>query len=143
MRKEQVRPNSDKGEPPQGDADDIGFGRPPRATRFKPGCSGNPRGRPRGAKARRTIVEDLARELHWVTEDGHQRQRTTLELIILRLRAKALSGDLRAIEAFRGILDRYDPQETTGGGAVLVVPVPMTAEEWCEAFAKTPPVSVD
>ena len=29
---------------------EVGFGRPPRSTRFKPGQSGNPNGRPRGAK---------------------------------------------------------------------------------------------
>src|SRR3954468_3734508 len=29
----------------------VGYGRPPRATRFKPGQSGNPRGRPKGAKS--------------------------------------------------------------------------------------------
>ena len=140
MSKAKGSRRNDKADPREPDADGIGFGRPPRATRFKPGRSGNPRGRPRGARARRTIVEYLAAELHWVTEGGLQRQRTTLELILLRLRAKAVSGDLRAIEGLRAILDRYDPQEPTQGGAVLVVPAPMTPEEWCQKFAKPPPV---
>ena len=29
---------------------DVGYGKPPKSTRFKPGVSGNPRGRPKGAK---------------------------------------------------------------------------------------------
>ena len=32
---------------------DVGYGRPPKASQFKPGQSGNPNGRPRGAKTRR------------------------------------------------------------------------------------------
>lgn len=31
---------------------EVGYGKPPLASRFKPGRSGNPRGRPRGAKNR-------------------------------------------------------------------------------------------
>lgn len=131
---------TDKADRPDADDDGVGFGRPPRATQFKPGRSGNPRGRPRGAKARRTIVEELASELHWVTEGGQQRQRTTLELIILHLRAKAVSGDLKAIDSIKAILDRYDPQEPTRGGAVLVVPPTMTVDEWSRRFAKPQPV---
>jgi hypothetical protein len=30
----------------------IGYGRPPVATRFRKGCSGNPHGRPKGARNR-------------------------------------------------------------------------------------------
>jgi len=38
------------GEPPRdGDDEDIGFGKPPKRTRFQPGQSGNPKGRPKRA----------------------------------------------------------------------------------------------
>ena len=33
------------------DAEKVGYGRPPLTTRFKPGESGNPRGRPKGSKS--------------------------------------------------------------------------------------------
>ena len=32
------------------DSYEVGYAKPPAATRFKPGQSGNPRGRPKGAK---------------------------------------------------------------------------------------------
>ncbi len=42
------------------DADyDVGYGRPPEATQFKPGRSGNPNGRPKGAKSEDTIVRSV------------------------------------------------------------------------------------
>ena len=37
---------------------DVGYARPPKDSRFKPGQSGNPRGRARGAKNTSTIVRD-------------------------------------------------------------------------------------
>jgi S-adenosylmethionine/arginine decarboxylase-like enzyme len=36
----------------------VGYGKPPLHTRFKKGQSGNPRGRPRGAKNLSTLVSD-------------------------------------------------------------------------------------
>lgn len=37
---------------------EVGFGKPPEATRFRPGQSGNPRGRPKGAKNRRPALHE-------------------------------------------------------------------------------------
>ena len=43
----------------------VGYGRPPEATRFKPGQSGNPKGRPKGSKNLRTLfAEELRRAGH-------------------------------------------------------------------------------
>lgn len=35
---------------------DVGYGKPPVASRFKPGQSGNPRGRPKNARNVRTLL---------------------------------------------------------------------------------------
>jgi hypothetical protein len=37
---------------------EVGYGKPPEATRFKPGQSGNPRGRPKGAKNKRPALHE-------------------------------------------------------------------------------------
>jgi hypothetical protein len=52
----------------------VGYGRPPKHTRFKPGQSGNPRGRKKGVQNFKT---DLAEELHEtliITEGGQRRR---------------------------------------------------------------------
>ena len=52
----------------------VGYGRPPKANQFKPGKSGNPKGRPKGSL---NLVNDLAAELSeliTVREDGRARR---------------------------------------------------------------------
>ncbi len=42
---------------------EVGYCRPPLATRFRPGQSGNPRGRPKGSRNLRAVVKAVAGEL--------------------------------------------------------------------------------
>jgi Family of unknown function (DUF5681) len=95
----------------------VGYGRPPRNRRFKPGQSGNRRGRPRGAQGRREIVQRVAFETHTVIEQGERRCRSTLELILLFLRNRAATGDVRAFQAASELLTRFGPR--AGGGSRL------------------------
>ena len=87
--------------------EDVGYGRPPTASRFKKGQSGNPRGRPRGL--RREIPYDLLLgQMVTIREDGRERRVTAAEAFLLQLTKKGLQGDsasarasLAAIEAAR------------------------------------------
>ena len=38
---------------------EVGYGKPPKATRFKPERSGNPKGRPRGRRNQRSVVREV------------------------------------------------------------------------------------
>ena len=121
--------------PPSGDGDagteeKVGYGQPPKATRFKPGRSGNPRGRPKGARGHKAIVEEIAHELHQVTEGGTTRWYSTLELIFLSLRNRAAAADIKAFKAYTDFQARYAPPEPTRQGPYIIVPERLTEEEW-------------
>src|SRR5262249_4606919 len=74
----------------------IGYGKPPKATQFKKGKSGNPRGRPKGSL---NLATDLTAELGeniTIREDGRPRKVSKQRALIKSLMAKALQGDARA-----------------------------------------------
>jgi len=86
--------------------DKVGYGRPPKATQFKRGKSGNPKGRPRGS---RNLATDLAAELGepiTVREDGRQRRVSKQRALIKSLMAKSLQGDVRAAAALLSLYAR-------------------------------------
>jgi Family of unknown function (DUF5681) len=76
---------------------EIGFGKPPRSTQFRPGQSGNPAGRPPGAKNFATALEEALRERVVVIENGRRRRISKRDAIAKHLVNKAVGGDLKAI----------------------------------------------
>ena len=75
---------------------DVGYGKPPKKSRFKPGQSGNPKGRPKGAKGLRTELKEELSERINVTEGGAVRRVSKLRAVLKAMTAKALKGDARA-----------------------------------------------
>lgn len=76
---------------------EVGFGKPPRSTQFRPGQSGNPAGRPRGTKNFATAIEEELKTRVTVTENGKRKRISKREIIAKHLVNKAASGDLKAI----------------------------------------------
>jgi Family of unknown function (DUF5681) len=75
---------------------DVGYRKPPEATRFKPGKSGNPKGRPKGTFS---LATDLSAELGepiTVREGGRPRRISKQRALIKSLMGKALQGDVCA-----------------------------------------------
>jgi hypothetical protein len=114
----------------QSDEDDhrVGYKRPPKATQFKKGQSGNPKGR-----LKRPIVNDLRvlldqvlAEPHTVREGGRLRTTTTLHAIILAYMNTGLKANPAALRRlFRlaeriGMLTRLDTSDDSPYQLVLV-----------------------
>ena len=76
----------------------MGYGKPPRNAGLKKGQSGNPRGRPRGAKNLTTLLNDALNEPVTITEDGRRRQITKREAVIKQLVNKSASADPRSLK---------------------------------------------
>src|SRR5712672_4705212 len=77
---------------------EVGYGKPPRHTRFAKGQSGNPRGRPPGAKNLRTLLSEALNETVIVTENGGRRKVTKRQAIITQLVNRSATADFRAIK---------------------------------------------
>ena len=76
----------------------VGYGRPPRHTRFVKGQSGNPRGRPPHSKNLSTLLNDTLNEPVTITEDGRRRKITKREAVIKQLVNKSASADARSLK---------------------------------------------
>jgi len=76
---------------------EVGFGKPPQSTQFKPGQSGNPAGRPRGAKNFATAIQQELDARVTVTENGRRRRISKCEVIAKLLVNKSATGDLKAM----------------------------------------------
>ncbi len=69
----------------------VGFGRPPQATRFRKGASGNPRGRPRNRKGA-IPYDHLLGQMVTVRHDGREKRVTAAEAFLLQLTKRGLEG---------------------------------------------------
>lgn len=87
---------------------EIGYGKPPRHTRFRKGQSGNPRGRPKGSRNFATELDEILNAPVPVTENGRKTQVSTRMAVLLRLREKALKGDPRAIKEVLGLMQGHE-----------------------------------
>lgn len=97
----------------------VGYKKPPRHTRFKPGQSGNPRGRPRKVL---TLPEVLRRELLalvTVMEDGKRRKVSKLEAILKQHINKAAAGDAKAAAMLLNVLRFLNLEEGENLDALL------------------------
>ncbi len=95
---------------------EVGYGKPPRQTRFEKGQSGNPRGRPGGSKNLSTLLREALNELVVVAENGGRRKITKRQAIITQLVNQSAKADWRAtkilLDILQGIEARTDPGAT-------------------------------
>jgi Family of unknown function (DUF5681) len=85
----------------------IGYRQPPKHSRFQPGRSGNPRGRPPGVKSLADIVRKIVGQKVTVTENGRARRVPRLEAILLRAAGEASRGDAPALRLLLQLTERY------------------------------------
>ena len=90
---------------------DVGYKKPPRHTRFKKGRSGNPKGRPKGAKNLKTDLSEELQERIRIKEGGSPRTVSKQRAMLKSLAAKAVQGDLRAANLIVNMVIRLFQQD--------------------------------
>jgi hypothetical protein len=93
------RGNSRQGKYGRDQAYAVGYGKPPSASRFRPGQSGNVRGRPKGRKNLKTLIKQAMTAMITVQEGSSGRHVTKLEGVVLRQLQNALKGNDRSAMA--------------------------------------------
>jgi hypothetical protein len=74
---------------------EVGKGRPPKKNRFGRGQRRSS-GRPKGARGEKSIVREIAGEVHQVQLNGRKRSVTTFELLLILARDLAMGANLKA-----------------------------------------------
>jgi hypothetical protein len=90
---------SKKSENPANASESVGYGKPPTATQFRPGRSGNPKGRPKGARNIDTLMaEELAAPVK-IREQGVEQTVSKAHAIVKKILASAMNGSMQASAA--------------------------------------------
>ena len=96
---------------------EVGYGRPPRETRFRPGQSGNPTGSRKGNKTIGARLRALMNSKVRVTEHGRPRRISRLDVMLRQLTNDAMRGDQRALKLLMEFLHRYGAEVERTDGA--------------------------
>jgi hypothetical protein len=97
------------------DPHEVGYARPPAATRFRPGQSGNPAGRPKGRKSFQALVQDAADTKIELKMGGKKVNMSMAQAFLQSLFRSALSGNAKVYPLVVELLQRYldDEMEAT------------------------------
>ena len=88
---------------------EVGYGKPPEHTRFRPGRSGNPKGRSKrftGDESVEALFLKNAATPITVIVNGRKRTISSFDAVMVRQFAKAMSGDTRAARELFKLHDR-------------------------------------
>jgi hypothetical protein len=89
-------PRADPHDSDRTDDDRPGYGRPPKQHQFKPGQSGNPRGRRKGRKTNATLLREILDRKIPIRVEGKIRKLSIREVMLTRFAEAGLKGDIKS-----------------------------------------------
>ena len=98
----------------------VGYRKPPRATRFTKGRSGNPAGRTRG-RHREAPYEAVLGQAVTIREGGTARQVTAAEAFLLQLTKRGLEGDDAAARASLAVIEEARERQRAGQSLISTI----------------------
>jgi hypothetical protein len=106
---------------------EVGYGKPPVATRFKKGQSGNPSGKPKKIALEfdpGKVLQSIDNEEIVVQFDGKRKRMRKLEIYFQQLFNKAIRGDLTAARFIAKMAAKYFGPEAEGPSETEFIIVP-------------------
>lgn len=102
---------------------EVGRGCPPIASRFKPGTSGNPKGRPRGKRIKDPYDKVLG-QMVTLREGGVERRVRADKAFLLQIVAKGLAGDsVMTRAALEALENSASVRSPTQEGRLIIISV--------------------
>ena len=83
---------------------EVGYKKPPKEYQFKPGVSGNPKGRPKLIQDFQSDFQDELEEVITLKEGGNIKTMTKQRALIKRLITNALNGNAASIKLVTSIM---------------------------------------
>ena len=116
-------------------ADDyeVGFGKPPKHTQFKPGTTGNAKGRPKGSKNLKTdLLEELSEKIA-IKQDGTPMTVSKQKALLKALMAPAIQGDTKSATVVLNLVLKLLQEEQTEVEAIDLTAADMQILQQFEA----------
>ncbi|WP_421849391.1 DUF5681 domain-containing protein [Novosphingobium sp.] len=92
---------------------EVGYRKPPKQSQFKPGQSGNPRGRPKAAKGVKTITRELLLPKVSVRTAAGEVRMSRIQAVFHKLMEQALKGNARALNQLINLYASAVPDQPT------------------------------
>jgi hypothetical protein len=124
--------NNEQTKTPPADNDNVGYGRPPKHSQFQKGKSGNPKGRPKGAKDAASIMNELFFKPLTITHNGKPTKFPMIAVVVVRMLTLAIKGDPKAMKLALDTYAKLIPTKDSSSIADLMAgqsPFNLTAEE--------------
>ena len=97
---------------------EVGYKKPPKHGQFQPGESGNPQGRPSGAKNLKTELQEELAETIKIKESGQAKTVSKQRAMLKSLTAKAVQGDTKAANVVLGMIFKFLQDQPDDGEAI-------------------------
>lgn len=106
---------------------EVGYGKPPKETRWKKGQSGNGNGRPTNAQKEKKFWDtflEISKQLVTINNAGKKEQMELREALIHKLYNEGMKGNMQALKTVMQYLEKASPVEKSMQRPTMIIKPP-------------------